>query len=253
MYAKFDHIESGSSSDDSDSATQGPHTEEGLMQAFITLHERRLDLDKDVAMHVDLDLATATCVAPSLVDKVSSAAEAYDDLCLRLLGLDGVSCESALRSFGHRLEVSWCRLAAARLWRACGFLDLAEQRSTEGLACGSDPTEGARAAWGCTSTAPTSLPSLLGALKTRRRDLLMLRASLRLQRGAFDSARADALEAHAAGETTALEMALRCEVAMHGSGPGDGRGLPLTPEEACSLDLTLSRKAALAVDFNSMD
>ena len=236
-YSRFDEICAEESSSDSESP--GPRTEEGLFQAFMVLHERREQLD--LIMERLGPLSTISKPEPQIWRTLASAATEYDDICARILSLEGVKDENALCSLGHRLEVSLCRIAAARALQATGCSARALERSTQAIMAASVEKTEHPAAF---------QESALTELQKARIDALLLRSSAQLSCGDFASAHRDALEAHTScsrctrglslkelkeRQKDALEVALRCEVALHGGGPGeDGHGVPKSVEEACS-------------------
>ena len=186
-------------------------------------------------------LSTISKPEPQIWRTLASAATEYDDICARILSLEGVKDENALCSLGHRLEVSLCRIAAARALQATGCSARALERSTQAIMAASVEKTEHPAAF---------QESALTELQKARIDALLLRSSAQLSCGDFASAHRDALEAHTScsrctrglslkelkeRQKDALEVALRCEVALHGGGPGeDGHGVPMSVEEACS-------------------
>lgn len=270
-YSKFDHIGSDSSGSDSESVSpKGPQTEEGLLTAFIVLHERRQKLDETVLGKI----GQASCPRAELQDwpLLADSVLQYDDICARILSLDGVADESSLRCIGHRLEVSICRLGAARALQATCRSESARERSTQAVIA-SMLGQGERSA---------SLAGMaLSMLQRTCVDALLLRSTAHLSCGNFHLAHKDALDAHhlcsqysgidgfKERQAEALEMALRCEVVLHGGGPGeDGRGIPMSPEDAsafnkldsnvsttvtCSKPADSSSQSADSQDLQSMD
>ena len=244
-YSRFDEICSEMSSSDSESPS-GPRTEEGLFQAFMVLHERREQLDHLITERLG-PLSTISKPEPQMWPMLASTATEYDDICARILSLEGAKDENALCSLGHRLEVSLCRIAAARALQATGCSARAMERSTQAIMAASVEKTEHPAAF---------QESALTELQKARIDALLLRSSAQLSCGDFRSAHRDALDAHTScshctrglslkelkeRQKDALEVALRCEIALHGGGPGeDGHGVPMSVEEACSFRFSSS-------------
>ncbi|CAK9003512.1 unnamed protein product [Durusdinium trenchii] len=238
QYSKFDNIDTDTETDADSPNSGAPRTEEGLFQAFLILHQRREQLDKKILGQLPaLSAALQFRPRPQLRLILEAAVDEYDDICQRVLALDGVRQESALRSVGHRHEISVCRLTAARALQAMGCSEEAEGQSTQAIIAASVPSKNAPAFDG--------LSSAISMLYQTRVDALLVRSMTRLSRGDFNAAHRDALDAHSDSrslylpqmETTALEMAMRCEMALHAGGPGeDGKGTQLSPEDACNID-----------------
>ena len=238
-YSRYDDICAEASSSESDCSPKGPRTEEGRLKAFTILHERREALDSTVLGKLGrvLPPTAESHFWPSL----STCALEYDDICVRFFSLDGGEHESSLRSVGHRMEVSSCRLGAARALQAIGCSERARERSTQAIA-----------ATNIEKSEPSPIHDALAVntlLKTRI-DALLLRATSQLSCGNFHCAHKDALDAHALclnrscvadfakRREESLNMALRCEVALHGGGPGeDGKGIPMSPEDGYAFEL----------------
>merc|ERR1711971_540512 len=95
--------------------------------------------------------------------------------------------------------------------------------------------------WKASAIAPNSTPSRGDAIiHSGVAEAFLLRAEVRFRRGAYLEARTDALEArNLSGKNSdprfaenAEALAIRCDFALHGGGPGpDGKGVPMRPEE----------------------
>ncbi|CAE7389278.1 unnamed protein product [Symbiodinium sp. CCMP2456] len=236
-YARFQKISADADADaasSDDDVADNPHTEEGMMRAFVCLHDLRLKTDAKLK---ECGLADASVDAGLDHDvnlqQAGVALNEYDTICHRVLAMDGANDETQLHSVGHAIEVSHCRSSAARIAYFCQSYSLAMQRSSQAVrACS--------AALDSTHKQPLAISLLQKTLV----DALILRSMTSLQQGSFNKARQDALLAHAkskyvpgkAEET--LRLAVRCEMALKAGGPGaNGEGCPLTPEAACALQL----------------
>mmetsp|Transcript_1412 Transcript_1412/g.3262 ORF Transcript_1412/g.3262 Transcript_1412/m.3262 type:complete len:267 (+) Transcript_1412:68-868(+) len=233
-YARFQNlsVDADTASSDDDVA-DNPHTEEGMMKAFVCLHELRLKTDAQLN---ECGLAdTSPDAGLDDVNRVQAcvALNEYDNISNRILAMDGAKDERQLHSVGHAIEVSHCRSSAARIAYFCQSYGLAMQRSSQAVrAC---------------SVAFDSIhkqPLAISLLQETLVDALVLRSMTSLQQGSYNKARQDALLAHAkskyvpgkAEET--LRLAVRCEMALKAGGPGaNGEGCPLTPEAVCALQL----------------
>ncbi|CAE7704362.1 unnamed protein product [Symbiodinium sp. CCMP2592] len=231
-YARFQHlsVDADTTSSDDDVA-DNPQTEEGMMKAFVCLHDLRLKTD------AKLNECGLENTSPGLDDvnraQACVALNEYDNISNRILAMDGAKDEQQLHAVGHAIEVSHCRSSAARIAYFCQSYSLAMQRSSQALrAC---------------SVAFDSIhkqPLAISLLQETMVDALVLRSMTSLQLGSYTKARQDALLAHAkskyvpgkADET--LRLAVRCEMALKAGGPGaNGEGCPLTPEAVCALQL----------------
>eukprot|EP00438_Fugacium_kawagutii_P035678 Skav210694 [mRNA] locus=scaffold1240:31156:31986:+ [translate_table: standard] len=244
-YTRFEQISSETSGSDSESSS-GPRTEEGLLRAFIFLHERRKQLDG--MLLGKMGKMSSLVAEPQFWPLLSASVLEYDDICARVLSLDGVENESSLRSLGHRVEVSFCRLAAARALQAIGSWQSALEHCTQAIMATKSETEFQDALFTLNGMAMDSIRTL----QQNRIDALLLRCASELSQGDFGSAHKDALEAHGLcskgfgggkeQQKEALEMALRCEVALHGGAPGeDGRGLPMSQEDVQNFHFEISQ------------
>jgi len=200
------------------------------MRAFVSIHERRQRLDE-------------------LFEKSSArdaVAEGYDDVCTRLLVLDGVKRGGELRSVGHRIEFVIAALKAAKAYSARGALQPAEARATVAIeaARGGEPTTRCQTN---EEEEPSEAHLRHGKrwLKDRLREAYMHRAEVRFRLARYEVARIDALEAYPIarrfgdeeGAKAAEQLALRCEFGLHGGGPGpDAKGL--SPEEVDEMIVT---------------
>mmetsp|Transcript_68471 Transcript_68471/g.221257 ORF Transcript_68471/g.221257 Transcript_68471/m.221257 type:complete len:317 (+) Transcript_68471:67-1017(+) len=236
-YTRFESLEGSSSGSEDgrdapetqDTLVGGARSEEGLLRAFVAIHEHRLEVDR-------LQEAGRSS---------EEVAGAYDDICSRLLVLDGVRQDSEVRSMGHRVEMARARLSAARAHLAAGDAGAAEARA--GLAIGAIRTwaDGARgAAAGAPAEAEAGRRLLCAAPSAI--DAHLCRAQARFLRRDYEAAREDALVAYSTAQACSITkqvrasstLALRCEAALHAGGPGlDGQGLPLPPDEVDSIEL----------------
>mmetsp|Transcript_3669 Transcript_3669/g.6564 ORF Transcript_3669/g.6564 Transcript_3669/m.6564 type:complete len:271 (-) Transcript_3669:156-968(-) len=229
-YIKFRHLEDSDSEED---VGDGPCTEEGMMKAFVTLHARRVDLDANlVSYQLDEKMFGPKHV---LSDREFASLDAlmhqYDDICKHVLAVDGVSGEGLIRSIGHRLEVTHCRLASGRIAYNIARYDLAATRASQAIvACEVDDDAGIQQH---------------GAVEDLRRrliDSLFLRSASFLRQGNYKAARTDARLLHSQTKSykheEAMHLMIRCEMALRAGGPGsDGRGCSMDPEEVCTFEL----------------
>lgn len=248
-YSRFDHLDASSSSSSDDEDTNGNSEEanvrsgQGLLRAFTTIHERRIEVDQLLAAALPKETSSAA-VAPR--EPLLAVAAAYDDIGRRLLALDGVQSEAKMRSLGHRAEAVKARLGAARAFLAMeGDSEAARQaeaRTTSAIEAMRLPpelqTKGAKAAG-----IPDGKDELL---HVDAANVHLCRARARARLCEYSLARGDALEAyslakHRCNEALTQEceqLAIRCEMAMHAGGPGPtGDGEPLDPGELDELEL----------------
>lgn len=252
-YKHFDSIDTPPTSEDevdegAPSAEGRVCTEEGLFRAFLAIHEHRLDVDQNAS------------ISPDSLD----AASAYEDIASRLLLLDGVRREADMRSLGHRAEAAHARLGAAKVFLSAGRFEAAEEQAglaVQALAVYCEPE---RAALAVPGARDGDQPVHVSAGPAR-----LCRARARFRLGHFDGAREDALAAgplfRGGGaeqqREACTELALMCEVALHGGGPGEGAGHRLSPEEANELEVhsvaslagSLCSEDGAVLDVNTMD
>lgn len=221
-YARFSAIvdaDSDSEADEAGCSLNSRYDEEGLLRAFVSIHERRLEIDKMLGASPERE----------------SVAAGYDDVCSRLLVLDGVNRGADVRSVGHRVEFVIAALRAAKAYLAQGNLEAAESRASdavEAVSTGSMPS----------NTQAEHLRHGAQWLQDQLREALMCRAEVRLLLGKYEAARSDALDAYpiarkfddAEAAKAAEQLALRCEVGLHGGGP-EADAKPLRPEDVESM------------------
>ncbi|CAE8714936.1 unnamed protein product, partial [Polarella glacialis] len=182
------------------------------------------------------------------LERLASIAESYEDVCERILALEGVRKETSLQSSGHRIEMLQALLGAAKALFLTGDVSGAEDCCSRALAVGvlsSKSLAAAVQAGGRTVSASTL-------------EVWLLRSKMQLRRGDSVAARAGALEARALARAMSDEvqleastnLALRCEAALRGGGPGpDGRGLPMSPDEAFFVEAgNFAAKQSLAAE-----
>ncbi|CAE6971007.1 unnamed protein product [Symbiodinium natans] len=249
-YAKFRQwstTDADAETSSDDDVAGNPHTEEGLMRAFVFLHERRSKADLALK---ELGLADAFSGAEPPSDNIESfqlregLVHEYDDICSRILLMDGARDEKQIRLMGHAVEVSHCRYAAGKIAYSCRLYGLAMERSSQ-------------AVWVCEAALEHNSSQQQFAIQLLRQtfvDVLVLRSMTALRRGSYRTAREDALLAHSQSKSAhgraeeTLNLALRCEMALHAGGPGDdGEGRPLTPEAACALKLDVTAGCAMSL------
>jgi len=279
-YSRFERVEvSSSSGSDEDGVGTAVSSllpesrvssEQGLFRAFVAIHERRLEVDRWASMlggrGVDRNLATADrdgedAGAPTHdAGDIASIVDAYDDICERLLALDGVRCEARLRASGHRFEVVKALLGGTRASMLARDWDAAEMRASRAVDAMRIPhAEGA-------DTQQVHVDAA---------EVYLCRSKALLQRGSYEAARQDALMANSlarqcgddARTETSGELALRCEMALHAGGPGlSGEGRRLSPDDVDTLqigsytydlqaacDEDADFRGALLSDLNKMD
>ena len=217
-----------------DDAADNPHTEEGMMKAFVTLHERRLHADATLKESgFSGDSASVMRIDDELLDGLVCT---YDNICDHVLIVDGATNEDKVFFVGHAIEICHCRLASARIANFRAWNGLARQRSSEAVsACNAVLRKDS-----C-SQQPFAVQLLRGMLV----DALIFRARASLREGCFAAAREDAMLArsnsrcwHLDRDEETLELVVRCEMALHAGGPGDdGGGCIMTPEAACALEI----------------
>ena len=230
-YARFERLAAEQSSEDEDEENAQPNmadpfmdracSEESLLRAFVAVHEKRMQVD---AKHAQVGPSTeGTCPAlrrPLLID----IAREYDDLCERILALDGVNAEQALRSCGHRIEASHCRLAAAQALHIAGCLEEAVERCGRALAAakGHGYQEAAK-----------GMQDLEQKLRRTAMESLRRRAQLLLRLGKHGST--EAKESQGSPGTLTFPVrprgpkALECLVSQGSPGSQGSQGLEPTP------------------------
>lgn len=250
-YSRFDRLDASSSSSSDDEDIMGgseegrAHSSEGMLRAFTVIHERRLEVDQLLAAALP---SNVTSVTPDRHGKLRWLAAAYDDVCNRLLALDGVCSEAKMRSLGHRAEAVKARLGAAR-----ALLAAADDREAA-LAAKARATSAIEAM--ALSEELRKKGVKVQGIPDRRDDQLLhidagevyfCRAKACARLCEYSRAREDALEAYSLAKHRGKEalkeecqqFAIRMEIAMHAGGPGpDGQGEPLEPGELDEIEVS---------------
>ncbi|CAE8659891.1 unnamed protein product, partial [Polarella glacialis] len=192
-YERFNRMvvdDSASEDEGVDPDVKLPGTDVGLLKAFIAVHEQRLDVDRQLRKAMRGTADVFECL-PSLdqqrLERLASIAESYEDVCERILALEGVRKETSLQSSGHRIEMLQALLGAAKALFLTGDVSGAEDCCSRALAVGvlsSKSLAAAVQAGGRTVSASTL-------------EVWLLRSKMQLRRGDSVAARAGALEARA--------------------------------------------------------